>query len=44
MPRQDDETRERLEEPISVEEVEREIDDLPGGKTSGPDRARFIFL
>lgn len=37
MPRLNDKTKERLEEPISVEEIERAIDDLPMETSPGHD-------
>lgn len=37
MPRLEDGVRESLEMPISVPEIERAIDELPSGKSPGPD-------
>lgn len=37
MPRVNDEMKERLEEPISVAEIERTIEELPTKKSPGPD-------
>lgn len=37
MPKLADELKERLEQPITLGEVEKAIDDLKGGKSPGPD-------
>lgn len=43
MPRLDDEVKNRLEEPITLGEVERAIGNLKGGKSPGPDGLGAAF-
>lgn len=43
MPTLDDDVRERLEMPITLEEIEKAIDDLPSGKAPGPDGLNAAF-
>ena len=44
MPKVDDIDREFLEEPITLSELERAIDDLKSGKSPGPDGLTALFL